>query len=65
MVQNLLDNLQTVEVYTDSGRADWTTSEAWSAAYFSGEPRLLEEYFDRPDFYAPPRRIFLGLKLKL
>jgi len=56
-VYNLFDRMNEVDVYTDTGRGEYT---------LIGDPgkirgiNTLEEYLVRPDFYCAPRHILLG-----
>jgi outer membrane receptor for ferrienterochelin and colicin len=58
-VYNALDRLNERDVYSDSGRATYTQE-----LHQPGEVQGLntkEEYFNRPDWFSPPRRIILGI----
>jgi outer membrane receptor protein involved in Fe transport len=63
-VYNLLDRLNERDVFSDTGRASYSTEPL----YFGGEkPRginTVDQYYIRPDFYYDPRQIQLGLELK-
>ena len=62
-VYNLFDRLNERIVYTDTGRATYSTEPL----YFGGErPRglnTLEDYYIHPDYYSKPRRVLLGLEI--
>lgn len=62
---NLLDTLNERNVFSDTGRASYSTEPL----YFGGErPRglnTLEDYYIRPDFYGSPRTVQLGLEVGL
>jgi hypothetical protein len=62
-VYNLLDRLNELTVYTDTGRA------GYSLVSHHSEPRetvnTLDNWITRPDFYAEPRRVLLGFSLEL
>jgi outer membrane receptor for ferrienterochelin and colicin len=58
-IYNLFDRLNEKDVYGDSGRATYTEE-----LHQPGEVQGLntkEEFFTRPDWYDPPRRILLGI----
>jgi hypothetical protein len=61
-VYNLLDARNEVQVYGDTGRA------FANMRFHAGEPQGLnskEEFFVRPDFYAPPRSLSVGARVSL
>jgi hypothetical protein len=61
-VFNLLDRLNEVNVYTDTGRAGFTYDEQVARA--SNPLQLvnsLEDWFTNPTHYSEPRRVELGL----
>lgn len=61
---NLFNIRNQVNVYNDSGRADYTIDEV--IALRSNPPELVNsvgEYFRNPTFYSEPRRIELGLSI--
>ncbi|MGC9093829.1 MAG: TonB-dependent receptor [Bacteroidota bacterium] len=62
-VYNLLDTLNELNVFTDTGRAGYTTS----LIYDPPPPAIntLAEYFTRPDFYSPPRQVIAGITINL
>ncbi len=61
---NVLDRLNEQQVFTDTGRAGYSTEPL----YFGGErPRglnTLDQYYIRPDFYSEPRQIQIGFEVK-
>jgi len=60
-VYNLLDAMNELNVFTDTGRAGYTTS-----LIYDPQPQAintLQEYFTRPDFYSPPRQILFGITM--
>jgi hypothetical protein len=63
-VYNLLDRLNELSVYDDSGTAHYTWEEYYFAA--SGTPELvntLREYYRNPGYYSEPRRIEFGVAI--
>jgi hypothetical protein len=63
---NLLDIRNQINVYTDSGRADYTVDLI--NARRANPPELintLEEYYNNPTFYSEPRRIEVGISVFL
>jgi outer membrane receptor protein involved in Fe transport len=58
-VFNLLDALNPVNIWTDTGLADFTLTELTQAAQAD------DTWFIRPDFYQEPRRIQIGAKISL
>ena len=62
-IYNLLDRLNERDVFSDTGRADYSTEPLYFGA---GRPRglnTLEDYYIRPNFYSAPRRIQIGLEV--
>jgi outer membrane receptor protein involved in Fe transport len=62
-IYNLLDTENEVDVFTDTGSANYSLE-----AGFSGRPRginSIEEYYTRPDYYSAPRQIVVGVELIL
>lgn len=60
-VYNLFDTMNELNVFTDTGRANYSIE-----ANYSGRPRginTIEEYFTRPDFYSAPRQVILGTEI--
>jgi len=63
-VYNLFDIQNQVNVYNDSGTADFTIDEYLRRR--EGNPELvntLDEYYRNPTFYSEPRRIEVGATL--
>lgn len=64
-VFNLFDTLNERDVFSDTGRANYSTEPLY---FGSGRPRglnTLEDYYIRPEFYSAPRKILLGLEVGL
>ncbi len=57
-VYNLLDARNPINVYGDTGQPDLTLFQMQAV-------QADKSWFVRPDFYAPPRRVQVGMKLKL
>ncbi|MDP2208292.1 MAG: TonB-dependent receptor [Bacteroidota bacterium] len=63
-ITNLFDTKNEINVYTDTGRADFTIYE--QQARLNQQPELvnsLGEYFRNPTFYSQPRAVELGLSI--
>ena len=64
-VQNLTDRRNQISVYGDSGRSDETIEKSRAQIISPFEPmrpNTIEQYFNRPDWYDPPRQIQVGLQ---
>ncbi len=61
-VFNLLDNRVVVNVFGDTGKADFTTN--YNNVTTNG-PNTVQEYIRFPWHYAPPRRVQFGLEMAL
>lgn len=61
-IYNMFDRLNEKDVYSDSGRASYT-QELEDPGEVQGL-NTKEEYFNRPDWYGPPRRILIGISTK-
>jgi outer membrane receptor for ferrienterochelin and colicin len=57
-VYNLLDSLNPVTVWTETGKPDYTFYET---QVVEADPT----WFDRPDYYSEPRKIMAGLKVSI
>ena len=64
-VENLFDAKVQNDVYVDSGRADETIALSQFENVQVGGVNTLDEFFYRQEFYGPPRRISLGLRVNL
>ena len=65
-IQNLTDRRNHISVYGDSGKANQTIEQARAQAISPFEPmrpNTLEQFFNRPDWYDPPRQIQMGLQI--
>jgi hypothetical protein len=61
-IYNIFDRLNEKDVYSDSGRATYT-KELNEPGQVQGL-NTKEEYFNRPDWYGPPRLILIGISTK-
>ena len=61
-VYNLTDNRNETVVFTDTGRAGYSLIPQYvpDNRYFS-----LDDYLNRPHFFAEPRRIMIGVRVQL
>ncbi|MEA2077821.1 MAG: TonB-dependent receptor [Candidatus Marinimicrobia bacterium] len=65
-ITNLLDKLNETGVFNDTGRAGFTGEEERVEALNVATPvNTIEEFFNIPYFYSEPRRIEIGLRIKL
>ncbi|MFQ6617527.1 MAG: TonB-dependent receptor domain-containing protein, partial [Fidelibacterota bacterium] len=61
-VFNLFDRKNEVDVFQDTGRAGYTL-QMKNIAVDSGMNNTLKEFFNRPDFFGPPREIQMGIEI--
>jgi outer membrane receptor protein involved in Fe transport len=64
-IQNLTDRRNQISVYGDSGKSDETIEKSRAQIISPFEPlrpNTVEQYFNRPDWYDPPRQIHMGLQ---
>ncbi|MBN2710339.1 MAG: TonB-dependent receptor [Calditrichaceae bacterium] len=62
-IYNLFDRLNENNVFSDTGRSNYSLEPLYTGG---GRPRglnTLEDYYIRPEFYSAPRRILIGLEL--
>jgi len=65
-ILNLLDNLNEVNVYNDTGRAGFTTDEERVEMLNIDTPvNSVHEYYTNSTHYSEPRRIEIGLRISL
>ena len=57
-VFNLLDSKNPTTVFGDTGKPDYTLQETTTTDHD-------ESWFDYPNFYSPPRTIYLGTKISI
>ena len=63
-VYNLFDGLNERDVYSDTGRAGYSTEPLYSGGNRPRGLNTLEQYYIRPNFYSEPRQVQLGLEVK-
>jgi len=64
-IYNVFDRLNERDVYSDTGRATYSTEPLY---FGSSRPRglnTLEDYYIRPNYYSAPRRVLVGLEIGL
>lgn len=64
-VENLFDAKAPVNVWTDSGTADYTIQQYDASKGSVGGVNTLDDYFFHPEFFTAPRRITLGVSIRL
>ncbi|MFN3595904.1 MAG: TonB-dependent receptor [Rubricoccaceae bacterium] len=62
-VDNLFDARNEFGIFGDTGRATYSLQRGIDAATFSGDPRILDRRYTRPDFFAQPRRVVVGMRV--
>ena len=61
-VYNLFDRKNELQVFSDTGRANYSLSALTSGTVFG--LNNLNEYFTRPDFYSDPRQVIAGVTVE-
>ncbi|UCE08350.1 MAG: TonB-dependent receptor, partial [bacterium] len=61
-VYNLFDRKNELEVFSDTGRANYTLESQRSGTIFG--LNTLDEFFTRPEFYSEPRQVLMGLSVE-
>lgn len=61
-VYNLIDRKNELQVFGDTGRANYSLSALNSGTIFG--INTLDEYFTRPDFYSEPRQVTVGFAVE-
>jgi hypothetical protein len=61
-VFNLFDQKNHLEVYTSTGRADYSLEAKQTGTIFG--VNSLSDFIVRPDFYSAPRQIIAGIRLE-
>jgi outer membrane receptor protein involved in Fe transport len=64
-VYNLFDRLNERDVYSDTGRATYSTEPLYVGGARPRGLNTLEDYYVRPNFYSAPRRVLIGLEIGL
>ena len=62
-VYNLFDTKNEIDVYRDTGRAEYSLIPQYTPQYQG--PNTLNEYLVNPTYYSEPRRIVLGINYNL
>ena len=63
-VYNLFDRKNEIDVYSDTGRAGYSLVSQYIGER-RGHVNTLEEWLIRQDYYAEPRKIFLGFDIEI
>ncbi|MBC8401734.1 MAG: TonB-dependent receptor [Candidatus Marinimicrobia bacterium] len=63
-IYNLLDRLNEINVYHDTGRATYSYSNRLPAGLRPQGINTYDDYIKRPDFYSAPREIQVGLEIE-
>jgi outer membrane receptor protein involved in Fe transport len=61
-VYNLFNRKNELEVFSDTGRANYTLEVQRTGTIFA--LNTLDEFFTRPDFYSEPRQVLLGISVE-
>jgi outer membrane receptor protein involved in Fe transport len=61
-IYNLFDRKNELQVFTDTGRANYSLSALNSGTVFG--LNTVDEYFTRPDFYSAPRQVLAGFAVE-
>jgi len=61
-VYNLFDRMNENDVYSDTGRANYSIAAERSGTIFG--VNNLDEWIKRPDFYSQPRQVMLGFRFE-
>ena len=64
-IYNVFDTLNELDVYSDTGRATYSTEPLYAGGDRPRGLNTLEEYYVRPEFYSSPRRVSIGLEIGL
>ena len=62
-IYNVFDRLNEVNVFSDTGRASYSTEPLYAGGDRPRGLNTLDDYFIRPDFYSSPRRILVGFEV--
>ncbi|WP_456443928.1 TonB-dependent receptor [Caldithrix abyssi] len=62
-VYNLLDRLNELQVFQDTGRATYSTEPLYAGGIRPRGLNTLEDYYIHPEFYSAPRRVQLGVQV--
>jgi outer membrane receptor protein involved in Fe transport len=61
-IYNLFDRKNELQVFSDTGRANYSLSALTSGTIFG--LNTIDEYFTRPDFYSEPRQVLVGVTVE-
>ncbi len=64
-VYNLFDRLNERDVFSDTGRATYSTEPLYVGEARPRGLNTLADYYIRPNFYSTPRRVLIGLEIGL
>ncbi len=62
-IYNLFDRLNEENVFTDTGRASYSTEPLYAGGERPRGLNTLDDYYIRPEFYSSPRRVLIGLEV--
>lgn len=63
-IDNLFDRQNEYGVFGDTGRATYSLQKNVDEASFQGNTAFLDRWYTRPEFYAEPRRVTLGVSYR-
>ncbi|MGA0255642.1 MAG: TonB-dependent receptor [Rhodothermales bacterium] len=63
-IDNLFDRQNEYGVFGDTGRASYSLQRNVDEASFQGNTAFLDRWYTRPEFYAEPRRVTLGIQYR-
>ncbi len=61
-IYNVFDRKNELQVFTDTGRANYSLSALNSGTVFG--LNTIDEYYTRPDFYSAPRQVLVGFTVE-
>jgi len=63
-IDNVFDRQNEYGVFGDTGRASYSLQKNVDEASFQGNTAFLDRWYTRPEFYAEPRRVTLGISYR-
>ena len=63
-IDNLFDRQNEYGVFGDTGRATYSLQRNVDEASFQGNTAFLDRWYTRPNFYAEPRRVTMGIQYR-
>ena len=60
---NVFDRLNERNVFTDTGRADYSTEPLYIGDQRPRGLNTIDQFYIRPDFYSEPRKIQIGFEV--